>query len=106
VDNFGVKYVGKEHVDHLIKCINTKYELTKDWAGDLYCEIKLNGDYTACTIDISMPGYIKKLLHKYKHCIPLKPQRCPYSLAPKLYGTKGSGTSTYQHLPEVIARQH
>jgi hypothetical protein len=36
VDNFGVKYVGKEHADHLIKYIKTQYELTKDWMGDLY----------------------------------------------------------------------
>jgi hypothetical protein len=36
VDDFRVKYVGKEHVDHLIKCIKEKYELTEDWLGDLY----------------------------------------------------------------------
>ncbi len=30
VDNFGVKYVGKEHVDHLIQCIKEKDKLTKD----------------------------------------------------------------------------
>ncbi len=54
VDNFGVKYVGKEHADHLIKCIKTKYELTEDWAGNLYCGIKLNWDYNARTLDISM----------------------------------------------------
>jgi hypothetical protein len=86
VDNFGVKYVGKEHIDHLIKCIKTKYILTKDWAGDLDYGIKLNWDYTACTLNVSMPGYIKKLLQKYKHCIPSKPQCCPYSPATKQYG--------------------
>jgi hypothetical protein len=36
VDNFGVKYVGREHVDHLIKCIKEKYELTKNWSRNLY----------------------------------------------------------------------
>jgi hypothetical protein len=39
VDNFGVKYVGKEHADHLIQCIKETYELTEDWTGDLYCGI-------------------------------------------------------------------
>ena len=78
VDDFGVKYVGKEHVDHLIKCIREKYELTEDWSGDLYCGIKLHWDYIARTVDISMPGYIKKLLQKYKHKMPTKPQHCPY----------------------------
>jgi hypothetical protein len=88
VDDFGVKYVGKEHVDHLIKCIKTKYKLAEDCVGDLYCGIRLNWDYTACTLDISMPGYITKLLHKYKHPIPLKPQCCPYSPASKQYGAQ------------------
>jgi hypothetical protein len=86
VDDFGVKYVGKEHINHLIKCIKTKYELANDWAGELYCGIKLNWDYTACTLDISMLGYITKVVQKYKHCIPSKPQCCPYSPAPKQYG--------------------
>jgi hypothetical protein len=35
-----------------------------------------------------MPAYITKLLHKYKHHVPLKPQRCPYFPAPKQYGTQ------------------
>ncbi len=33
VNHFGVKYVGKEHINYLIKCIKTRYKLTKDWAG-------------------------------------------------------------------------
>jgi len=35
-----------------------------------------------------MLGYIKKLLQKYKHKMPTKPQHCPYTPAPKQYGTK------------------
>ena len=46
VDDFGVKYVGKEHADHLINCLKAEtYKLTKDWAGDLYCGILLRWDY-------------------------------------------------------------
>jgi hypothetical protein len=44
VDNFGVKYVGKEHAGHLIWYIKQKNELTEGWAGDLYCGIKLSWD--------------------------------------------------------------
>jgi hypothetical protein len=39
VDNFGIKYVNKEDVDHLITSIRKDYSLTKDWMGDLYCGI-------------------------------------------------------------------
>jgi hypothetical protein len=35
-----------------------------------------------------MPGYIKKLLQKYKHKMPTKPQHCPYTPAPKQYGAE------------------
>jgi hypothetical protein len=88
VDNFGVKYVGKKHTDHLIQCITETYELTEDWTGDLYCVIRLNWDYNVRTLDISMPGYNKKILQKYKHHVPPKPQHCPYSPSPIQYGAK------------------
>jgi len=86
VDDFGVKYVGKEHATHLIDCIKENYGVTVDWTGDLYCGIKLKWDYVERTLDISMPGYIKKLLLKYKHRMPQRPQHCPYPPAPKQYG--------------------
>ncbi len=42
VNNFGVKYVGKEHAEHLINCLKEEtYKLTEDWTGDLYCGILL-----------------------------------------------------------------
>jgi hypothetical protein len=82
VNNYGIKYVGKEHVDHLIWSINHTYELTKDWMGDLYCGIQLKWDYNATTLDILILGYIKKVLQKNKHCVPMKPQHCPYTPAP------------------------
>jgi hypothetical protein len=90
VDDFGfkVKYVGKKHVEHLIRCINEKYKVTEDWTCDLYCGITLNWNYDERWLDISMPGYIKKLLLKYKHRMPTKPQHCPYAPAPKQYGAK------------------
>ncbi len=36
---FGIKYVGKEHMEPLINCRKENYELTKDWTGNLYCGI-------------------------------------------------------------------
>ena len=48
VDNFGVKYVGKEHAEHLINCLKEEtYKLTEDWTGNLYCGILLRWDYKA-----------------------------------------------------------
>jgi len=55
MDDFGVKYVGKEHADHLVASLQTKYKLVEDWTGDLYCGIKLHWDKNVHTLDISMP---------------------------------------------------
>jgi hypothetical protein len=86
VDDFGVKFVNKDDVDHLISSISTTYKLTKDWTGDLYCGITLEWDYVARTVDISMPGYIKKKLQEYEHVAGTKRQTCPYSPKPKNFG--------------------
>ncbi len=40
--------------------IKKDYTLTKDGLGDLYYGIQLDWDYNERTVDISMPGYIKK----------------------------------------------
>ena len=33
VDDFGVKYVGKEHALHLINILKQHYEISEDWSG-------------------------------------------------------------------------
>jgi hypothetical protein len=67
VDNFGVKYVCKEDVQHLITSIKMDYTITKDWMGNLYCGIQLDWDYKKRTVDISMPGYVKKIAGVWAH---------------------------------------
>jgi hypothetical protein len=32
-DDFGIKYVGKEHADHLLNALKQDYEVTEDWTG-------------------------------------------------------------------------
>ena len=65
-----------------------KYKLVKDWDGDLYCGIKLHWNYTAHTLDISMPRYMHQQLLKYKHVVSSHPKHCPYSPEPKKYGSE------------------
>jgi hypothetical protein len=87
VDDFGVKYVEQQHADHLIASIkNTYKKLTEDWTGSLYCGIMLDWDYVGRTVDISMPGYIKKKLQEYNHLLLGRIQYYPYSPEPKKFG--------------------
>jgi len=70
-----------------------KYKLTEDWTGNLYCGITLKWNSEARTLDISMRGYIKKQLLKYKHILR-RIQHCPYSPEPKKYGADAQSPLT------------
>jgi hypothetical protein len=55
VDDFGVKYVGREHAEHLKTCIKKKYSISSDWNGMAYCGLTLDWDYKDRTVDLSLP---------------------------------------------------
>ena len=60
VDDFGIKYVGKEHADHLLVALGDKNTLETDWTGSLYVDTPLNWDYQQGHVDISMSTYVQK----------------------------------------------
>jgi hypothetical protein len=88
VDDFGVKYVGREHAEQLMTCIKKNYNISRDWNGTAYCGLTLEWDYKNRTVDLSMPGYIKAALHKYQHAAPERPEHAPYTWNPPIYGAK------------------
>jgi hypothetical protein len=58
VDDFAIKYVGKQHADHLINALLKSYELTTDWEAKVYSGMSLKSDYKNRTCEMSMPGYV------------------------------------------------
>jgi hypothetical protein len=82
VDYFGVKYVGREHAEHLMECIKKNYNISSDWNGSAYCGLTLEWDYKNHTVDLSMPGFIKAALHKYQHAAPVRPEHSPHTWNP------------------------
>jgi hypothetical protein len=42
VDDFGVKYIGCEHAEHLMACIKKKYNISSYWNGGAYCGLTLD----------------------------------------------------------------
>ena len=55
VDNFGIKYVSKEHADHLIQTLNGHYEFSMDWNGRRHIGLTLQWDYRNRLVHLSMP---------------------------------------------------
>ena len=65
VDNFGVKYTGKENADHLIQALQKLYTISINWTGYLLCGLTIDWDYATRTCDISMPKYLQTALVKF-----------------------------------------
>ena len=86
VDDFGVKYVGREHAEHLIQSLQDLYTITIDWTGTLYCGLTLAWDYEAGTVDLSMPGYVEKALARFQHTTSSRPQHSPNAWTEPVYG--------------------
>ena len=87
VDDFGVKYVGRDNAEHLQKTLEELYTITVDWSGALYCGLTLHWDYDARTVDVSMPKYIEKALMRFQHTTaPAKPQHSPHAWIAPSYG--------------------
>ena len=79
VDDFGDKYIGKQHAYHLIESIIKYYPVDFDWAGGLYFEIKLDWNYyQPRSIDLFMPKYIPSTLHKFQKQYPKIPHNVPH----------------------------
>jgi hypothetical protein len=71
VDDSSIHYEGKEHVQHLIAVLKQSYEaVTTDWDGALFCGITLGWDYKARTVNLSMPGYVDKVMWEFQHPAP------------------------------------
>ena len=99
VDDFGVKYVGRHNAQHLIRALHQHYDVEEDWDGSLYCGISLKWNYDNGHVDISMPGYIDKLLTRFEHKPPLKPQHSPHAAPPRKFGQDAQEPLEHDHQP-------
>jgi hypothetical protein len=88
VDDFGVKYVGREHAEHLIQSLSESYTISTDWDGTLYCGICLKWDYVKRTVALSMPGYVTAALQEFQHPTPRRPHHAPSHWDRPTYGKR------------------
>jgi hypothetical protein len=77
VDGFTVKYIGKQHAEHLQNALLRTYELATECTATVYSGMTLEWDYNTRTCDISMPGYVSNVLSKFQHDSPKHPQHTP-----------------------------
>jgi hypothetical protein len=104
VDDFAVKYVGKQHAEHLRNALLQTYELTTDWTATVYSGMTLKWDYKTRTCDISMPGYVSNVLSKFQHDAPKHPQHTPSRYVTPVYGAK-TQYATKDETPPLTSQQ-
>jgi hypothetical protein len=104
VDDLAVKYVGKQHAEHLRNALLRTYELTTDWTATIYSGMTLKWDYKSRTCDISMLGYVLNVLSKFQHGAPKHPQHTPSRYVKPVYGAK-TQYATKDETPPLTARQ-
>jgi hypothetical protein len=104
VDDFAVKYVGKQHAEHLQNALLQTYELTTDWTATVYSGMTLKWDYNNRTCAISMPGYVSNVLSKFQHDDPKHAQHTPSRYFTPVYGAK-TQYDTKDETPPLTAKQ-
>jgi len=88
VDNFGGKYVGKEHTEHLMTVLQEHYQIKADWMGTRYIGIHMAWDYEKGRVHLYMPGYVQRALKLFQHIIRTKTQNQPFPHTAIKYGAK------------------
>ena len=85
-DNFGVQYLSKQDAKHLINAIKFNYECTIEWKGKTYCGTTIGLNCPQCYIDTSIPVFVPKVLNKFNHIPPNKPEHSPHEWTSPIYG--------------------
>jgi hypothetical protein len=102
VDDFGIKYKGKEHAEHLLWVLRQLYEVTVDWAGRKYVGITVDIDQTQRIATISMPGYIDKALTRFGVTRTSNGTHSPIVYIPPKYGASSQADTAEPHPDTTI----
>ena len=86
VDDFGIKYLREDDLNHLITALKQHYEVTLDKEGKEFVKIKLDWDYKQGKVHLSMKPYCEKALRQFNNLVPSKAQQSPYPHVPVKYG--------------------
>ena len=65
VDDFGIKFLLENDLDHLIGVLRKYYNVKVDMTGQEYWKIELDWDYDNRQVHLSMERYLKKALAQF-----------------------------------------
>jgi hypothetical protein len=88
VDDFGIKYTNDEGRDHFLDTLRSLYTITVDIENPTYLGMTIIHDKVAQTITCSMPGYIEKVLTRFRAWAGTKTAKSPGVYTAPQYGIK------------------
>jgi len=86
VDDFGEKYVVREHAEHLLQVLNANYKCAIDWEGNKYLGMNIDWYYEQNKVLVSMLKYVPEALAQFWHKAPQTLQHQPYPHVRPTYG--------------------
>ena len=89
VDDFGIKCYDKEDILHLENALRPQYTAKIDWEGNNFLGFKLEWNYAAGHVTLSMPDYIANALKKLQYLQDVFPQYSPHEHHPINWTKKG-----------------
>jgi hypothetical protein len=100
VDDFGVKYVGKENAQHLLNTVQQFYKCSCDWDSE-WCGLTIKWDYNGWKVHLLKPNYVNKALARFQHTPPRKWQDQPYPHVKPTYGAKKQYSQVEDNSPAL-----
>jgi hypothetical protein len=85
VDDFGIKYEGKENAEHLLQTLRLLYKIRHDEEGRKYLGITIKFDHSARLVTMQIPGYVGQALKRFGHD-PRRTSDVPCKYVPPRYG--------------------
>ena len=82
------KFSRKKDAINLFEALKERIKISIDWKGKDYCGLHLKWDYNEQTLQVSIPGYIKKVLIKFKHPRPERDVDLPRKFNSPAFGNE------------------
>jgi hypothetical protein len=99
VDDFIMKIISEKDADHLINVLKKHCIITVDKEATKYIGLAIKWDYAKGKVHTLMPGYLPKMMMRFKHETPNKIQNSPHRHVETQYGKKAQFTTVEEDSP-------
>ena len=77
---------GQEDITNFLNALKNIYKISEDWYRNLYRGLNLEWDYYKREVLVSIPNYVTRELHKFRHPTPKRSQNASHQWTRPNYG--------------------